>query len=111
MTTSLQAIAGPSKYTTAMQPKIEPVSPLNSIDNEVSVTKPGLTVGENGEVVKVPAFLNKLYRCVLLIAAKQLNHTLKIINELVTDNNSMVSDPDTEELIYWAESGDSFFGE
>jgi hypothetical protein len=30
----------------------------------VSVSKPGLSVGENGEVIKVPAFLNKLFRCV-----------------------------------------------
>lgn len=77
MTTNLAAIAGPSRYNQV--PKIEPVSPLNSItttpnnnDNDGpapplpagGVSKPGLSVGENGEVVKVPAFLNKLYRYV-----------------------------------------------
>lgn len=39
---------------------------------------------ENGEVMKVPAFLNKLY--------------------------TMVSDSEVDDLIYWGESGDSFFG-
>lgn len=39
---------------------------------------------ENGEVMKVPAFLNKLY--------------------------TMVSDSEVDDLIYWSESGDSFFG-
>lgn len=34
--------------------------------------------------MKVPAFLNKLY--------------------------TMVSDPEVDDLIYWGESGDSFFG-
>ncbi|KAL1407471.1 Heat shock transcription factor [Vanrija albida] len=90
MTTNLSAIAGPSRHTTT-QPKVEPVSPLNSISDiqqptqpsEGGVSKPGLSVGENGEVVKVPAFLNKLF--------------------------SMVSDSETDDLIYWADSGDSFF--
>lgn len=77
MTTNLAAIAGPSRYNQV--PKIEPVSPLNSITPSPAgrdvdgpapplpaggVSKPGLSVGENGEVVKVPAFLNKLYRYV-----------------------------------------------
>lgn len=72
MTTNLAAIAGPSKHFSA-QTKVEPVSPLlavvdhGSIDdmNGVSVSKPGLSVGENGQVVKVPAFLNKLFRWVV----------------------------------------------
>ncbi|TXT09136.1 hypothetical protein VHUM_02610 [Vanrija humicola] len=91
MTTNLSAIAGPSRHATT-QPKVEPVSPLNSISDPIQqlsqpseggVSKPGLSVGENGEVIKVPAFLNKLF--------------------------SMVSDTDTDDLIYWADSGDSFF--
>lgn len=65
MTTNLSAIAGPSRHTN-LQPKLEPTSPINPVGPnehaEVGVQKPGLSVGENGEVVKVPAFLNKLYR-------------------------------------------------
>jgi heat shock transcription factor len=65
MTTNLSAIAGPSRQT--LQPKVEPTSPINpvgpnDIAAEVGVSKHGLTVGENGEVQKVPPFLNKLYR-------------------------------------------------
>lgn len=67
MTTNLAAIAGPSRLDP--KPKIEPISPImpvteNGSDESsgVAVTKPGLSVGENGEVVKVPAFLNKLFR-------------------------------------------------
>ncbi|GMK55776.1 hypothetical protein CspeluHIS016_0208320 [Cutaneotrichosporon spelunceum] len=87
MTTNLASVAGPSRQ----QPKSERISPSNSGANSppgelrstVSVSKPGLSVGENGEVIKVPAFLNKLF--------------------------SMVSEPETDNLIYWADSGDSFF--
>lgn len=66
MTTNLSAIAGPSRQT-ALQPKVEPSSPINPIGpndvaGEAGVSKHGLTVGENGEVQKVPPFLNKLYR-------------------------------------------------
>lgn len=62
MTTNLSAIAGPSRQAAELQPKVEPASPIEVVDNEVSVTKPGISVSESGEVVKVPAFLNKLYR-------------------------------------------------
>lgn len=76
-TGNLAAIAGPSRQQQQQhqQPpaaKIERTSPPdnNSGGNSppddlratVSVSKPGLSVGENGEVVKVPAFLNKLFR-------------------------------------------------
>ncbi|BEJ15941.1 hypothetical protein CspHIS471_0505460 [Cutaneotrichosporon sp. HIS471] len=86
MTTNLASVAGPSRQ----QPKSDRISPSDSGANSpdelrstVSVSKPGLSVGENGEVIKVPAFLNKLF--------------------------SMVSEPETDNLIYWADSGDSFF--
>ncbi|BEI85075.1 hypothetical protein CcaverHIS002_0504760 [Cutaneotrichosporon cavernicola] len=87
MTTNLASVAGPSRQ----QPKSERIfpsdsganSPPDELRSTVSVSKPGLSVGENGEVIKVPAFLNKLF--------------------------SMVSEPETDNLIYWADSGDSFF--
>lgn len=78
MTTNLSAIAGPSRQevNTAVQAKVEPASPINPVgpneQADVGVSKPGLTVGENGEVVKVPAFLNKLYRWV----SSQFGHPL-----------------------------------
>ena len=68
MTTNLNAIAGPSKH--APPPKADtspPDSPLvggTDLKDGAGVTKPGLSVDENGEVIKVPAFLNKLFRCV-----------------------------------------------
>ncbi|OXG28486.1 heat shock transcription factor, other eukaryote [Cryptococcus neoformans Tu259-1] len=110
MTTNLYAIAGPSKPTTPTStpsPRSEPPSPLksltslptnplnpqgtstsNALTNQssstgIGISKPGLSVDENGEVMKVPAFLNKLY--------------------------TMVSDPEVDDLIYWGENGDSFF--
>ncbi|KAL0240186.1 hypothetical protein I308_106734 [Cryptococcus tetragattii IND107] len=110
MTTNLYAIAGPSKPTTPAStpsPRSEPPSPLksltslpahplnphgtsasNALTNQssstgIGISKPGLSVDENGEVMKVPAFLNKLY--------------------------TMVSDSEVDDLIYWSESGDSFF--
>ncbi|KAI9638631.1 uncharacterized protein MKK02DRAFT_22296 [Dioszegia hungarica] len=46
------------------------------------IKRNGLSVDENGEVTKVPAFLTKLF--------------------------SMVSDQDTNALIYWSPKGDSF---
>ncbi|KAK4687276.1 hypothetical protein P7C73_g2844, partial [Tremellales sp. Uapishka_1] len=94
MTTNRNAVAGPS--TLSLAPMTVPGSitgnappSLSGSENGDSsgpsngVQKPGLSVDENGEVVKVPAFLNKLY--------------------------SMVSDDSTDELIHWADSGDSFF--
>jgi heat shock transcription factor len=65
MTTNLNAVAGPS--TLSPSPKSEPRSPqMTSIGlgegSGPGVSKPGLSVDENGEVVKVPAFLNKLFR-------------------------------------------------
>ncbi|KAL7418920.1 Heat shock transcription factor [Cryptotrichosporon argae] len=91
MTTNLNAVAGPSRMT---DPADDPTTPLIALPDPfvsgsgagapaAGVSKPGLSVDENGDVVKVPAFLNKLY--------------------------SMVSDPETDELIYWAPSGDSFY--
>lgn len=69
MTTNLNAVAGPSKLPTT--PLVEVESPTQSADSpdhkdgrESGVSKPGLSVDENGEVVKVPAFLNKLFRWV-----------------------------------------------
>ncbi|RXK36033.1 hypothetical protein M231_06681 [Tremella mesenterica] len=86
MTTNLNAIAGPSRNS--MSPKVEPDSPNSDLaelsePSQIQVTKGGISVGEDGEVVKVPAFLTKLF--------------------------TMVSDLSTNELIYWSESGDSFF--
>lgn len=82
MTTSLNAVAGPSKF--ALSPTVEPASPEEG--SPIREVKPnaGVGVDENGELVKVPAFLNKLF--------------------------SMVSDHSTDELIYWSDSGESFFG-
>jgi len=78
MTTNLNAIAGPSKLTPT--PMIDPDSPTSTISDHkdmmhsinssattppgggAGIHKPGLSVDENGEVVKVPAFLQKLYR-------------------------------------------------
>jgi hypothetical protein len=72
MTTNLNAIAGPSRLPPS--PLVEVESPSQSVDSpphgghgsasgrEPAVSKPGLSVDENGEVVKVPAFLNKLFR-------------------------------------------------
>ena len=70
MTTNLNAVAGPSKLPAS--PLVEIESPTQSADSppnqhggtgkESGVTKPGLSVDENGEVVRVPAFLNKLFR-------------------------------------------------
>ncbi|ODN85878.1 hypothetical protein L198_07443 [Cryptococcus wingfieldii CBS 7118] len=95
MTTNLYAVAGPSTHPSPE----EPASPLRSIPSlpanhpslavstsavpGVGVSKPGLSVDEHGEVLKVPAFLNKLY--------------------------TMVSDETVNELIYWGDNGDSFF--
>lgn len=70
MTTNLASIAGPSRQLQPQPPKMERASSIGSGANSppedlratVSVSKPGLSVGENGEVVKVPAFLNKLFR-------------------------------------------------
>lgn len=92
MTTNLNAIAGPSKLTPS--PQIDPDSPGSSVSDSKDllhrtidpnrsasaslgpngetvggggvggVSKPGLSVDENGEVIKVPAFLQKLYRSV-----------------------------------------------
>lgn len=77
MTTNLNAIAGPSKLPPS--PLLDPDSPLIAMesppgrgggggdvevdaDGGVRVKKGGISVDENGEVVKVPAFLNKLFR-------------------------------------------------
>jgi len=79
MTTNLNAIAGPSKLTPT--PMVDPDSPTSTISDHkdllhslhgsttppggaggAGIHKPGLSVDENGEVVKVPAFLQKLYR-------------------------------------------------
>ncbi|WWD10495.1 hypothetical protein V865_008631 [Kwoniella europaea PYCC6329] len=97
MTTNLYAVAGPSKPSSIVStvsstsPKSEPPSPLRSINplptisaaTSTGVSKPGMSLDENGEVLKVPAFLNKLY--------------------------TMVSDESVNDLIYWADNGDSFF--
>ncbi|WWC85159.1 uncharacterized protein L201_000016 [Kwoniella dendrophila CBS 6074] len=99
MTTNLYAVAGPSKPSSVIStvsstsPKSEPPSPLKSINplplpvtsvnSTTAITKPGISLDENGEVLKVPAFLNKLY--------------------------TMVSDTTVNDLIYWGENGDSFF--
>ncbi|WVQ77943.1 hypothetical protein IAT38_000023 [Cryptococcus sp. DSM 104549] len=94
MTTNLYAVAGPSKpasvtTTSSPSPRSEPPSPLKSIaalpppGTGSGISKPGLSLDENGEVLKVPAFLNKLY--------------------------TMVSDSEVDDLIYWGENGDSFF--
>ncbi|WRT66799.1 uncharacterized protein IL334_003762 [Kwoniella shivajii] len=93
MTTNLYAVAGPSKPSSistvsSTSPKSESPSPLKSINALPSssvggVSKPGLNLDENGEILKVPAFLNKLY--------------------------TMVSDDTVNELIYWSQDGDSFF--
>ncbi|OCF44764.1 hypothetical protein I317_01454 [Kwoniella heveanensis CBS 569] len=96
MTTNLYAVAGPSKpasiaTASSVSPKSEPASPsplksvhaLPPVPSGAGVQKPGLSLDENGEVLKVPAFLNKLY--------------------------TMVSDSEVDDLIYWGESGDSFF--
>jgi hypothetical protein len=71
MTTNLNAIAGPSKLPPS--PLVEIESPAQSLDSpgreahrgltqEPTVSRPGLSVDENGEIIKVPAFLNKLFR-------------------------------------------------
>ncbi|WWC61498.1 uncharacterized protein I303_104082 [Kwoniella dejecticola CBS 10117] len=105
MTTNLYAVAGPSKPSSVISvstasPKSEPPSPLKSINplpaassnlnhhntnsnNASGVPKAAMGVDENGEVLKVPAFLNKLY--------------------------TMVNDDTVNDLIYWGENGDSFF--
>ncbi|ORY32098.1 hypothetical protein BCR39DRAFT_524145 [Naematelia encephala] len=83
MSTGINAVAGPSSTTSTPSPKIEPMSPPIMDEHGQAVSKQGLSVDENGEVIKVPAFLNKLF--------------------------SMVSDTSTDELIYWSDSGDSFF--
>ncbi|WVO17040.1 hypothetical protein L204_104727 [Cryptococcus depauperatus] len=90
MTTNLYAIAGPSNPSSnhsSPSPSEHP-SPLKTLttlppNSSLAITKPGLSVEENGEILKVPAFLNKLY--------------------------TMVSDPEVDELIYWGKNGDSFF--
>jgi heat shock transcription factor len=77
MTTNLNAIAGPSKLPPS--PLVEIESPTQSLDSpgreahrgltqEPTVSRPGLSVDENGEIIKVPAFLNKLFRWVLRYA-------------------------------------------
>ncbi|WVR04934.1 hypothetical protein IAU60_001946 [Kwoniella sp. DSM 27419] len=94
MTTNLYAVAGPSKpasiaTTASVSPKSEPPSPLKSLhglpstSSTAGVQKPGLSLDENGEVLKVPAFLNKLF--------------------------TMVSDNEVDDLIYWSDDGNSFF--
>ena len=79
MTTNLNAIAGPSKLSP--HPRIDPDSPSSTgsdtkdhlrafvspeheeakVTSSGSILKGGMAVDENGEMVKVPAFLQKLY--------------------------------------------------
>jgi heat shock transcription factor len=73
MTTNLNAIAGPSKITN-FNVNMDEASPTPTELRELStalsdvnggrgnVARVGLSVGEDGEVTKVPAFLNKLFR-------------------------------------------------
>jgi heat shock transcription factor len=75
MTTNLNAIAGPSKLPPS--PLVEVESPTQSAESpgrdgqgraysrEPTISKPGLSLDENGEIIKVPAFLNKLFRWVM----------------------------------------------
>lgn len=65
MTTNLNAVAGPSKLPAS--PKQEDLSPTSDAglkDGAPGVSKSGLSLDQNGEVQKVPAFLNKLFRYV-----------------------------------------------
>jgi heat shock transcription factor len=80
MTTNLNAIAGPSKLPPS--PLVEIESPTHSMDSpgrdahrgltqEPTVSRPGLSVDENGEIIKVPAFLNKLFRSVFMKCTRE----------------------------------------
>ena len=74
MTTNLNAIAGPSRLPPS--PLVEVESPTQSAEShgrddqgrgnsrEPTIAAPGLSLDENGEVIRVPAFLNKLFRWV-----------------------------------------------
>ena len=65
MTTNLNAIAGPSRLSPSPKYEDPPRSPTSTVKNEGGGgAKSGISVDEDGEVVKVPAFLNKLFRCV-----------------------------------------------
>ena len=81
----MNALAGPSQYR-PQSPQDETPSPINALDEPEErmrrgsdghggnaaggqgggvgggISKNGLSVHENGDVTKVPAFLNKLYR-------------------------------------------------
>ena len=57
MTTSLQAIAGPSKLVTS-PPKVEPSTP----DSDAPLKEVNDAKDMMGDPSKVPAFLSKLYR-------------------------------------------------
>jgi hypothetical protein len=66
MTTNLNGIAGPSRRSPS--PKADGLSPSSETglkDGDSSAAKlDSMRVDENGEVIKVPAFLNKLFRWV-----------------------------------------------
>ena len=58
-------------------------------------------MGEDKGEVKVPAFLTKLFRYVQSQRATYYRLTCR---------GSMVTDSATDELIYWSDTGTSFFG-
>lgn len=109
------AEAGPSRLRSTVESP--PPTPLNVVDDEdrddraIGVSKNGLSVDENGEVSKLPAFLTKLFKCVpcrSLAGLAVSSQPPRARSQLTSA--SMVSDPETDKYIYWSENGDSFFG-
>jgi hypothetical protein len=71
------------------------------------INRNGLRVAEDGEVTRVPAFLTKLFRCVAFWLFTMIANA-SMQGELIS---SMVSDAETDKLIYWSPNGDSFLSE
>jgi hypothetical protein len=88
------AEAGPSRLpVSARVESMSPPSPLNAVDEaeekaNAAITKNGLSVDENGEVSKLPAFLTKLYKWVrtmsFLLSPRVVNPpSMKVVPVLV----------------------------
>lgn len=110
--TTTNAEAGPSRPTQPPPLKSgtpDEGSPINLVEDSEEksggVTKNGLSVNEDGEVSKIPAFLTKLYKWVF---SHMEYHSVRCAR---TEWYSMVSDKASDELIFWSDTGDSFFGE
>lgn len=82
--------------------------PLASVDSSsaIPVVAGAGGGGAAGQAAKVPAFLNKLFRCVRVFPTRKNARGGLIVD---SNLNSMINDMTTDPLIYWSEDGKSFF--